>query len=91
MIRVVFIDGREEEVPPAELDQLLETGTVSRFLRRSGWVDPRCDLIRRNPMNVFGLPERREPMQRLLGSDRPLPLNEAQRFASDEVHGPSMH
>lgn len=75
MIRVVLEDGREAEVAPAMLDQLLVSGSVQWFLRRSGWVDPRRDPVRRNLVQVFSLPERREAIQQLLASDRPLPLN----------------
>ncbi len=75
MIRVVFMDGREAEVTPAVFEQLLAEGRVRCFLRQNGWVDPREDPIRRRLVQFIGLPERRESIQRLLTSDRPLPLN----------------
>jgi len=56
------------------LDRLLAEGRVRRFKRQGGWVDPSSDPVRRSLIQAIGLPERREPMQTLLSSDRPLPL-----------------
>ncbi len=81
MIRVIFQDGQEGEVDASRLDRLLEIGAVRSFWRRDGWVDPGSDPIRKNPLYVLGLPERRADMLELLAAGGSLPMNE-HRIAS---------
>lgn len=88
MIRVILMDGREQEVEPATLDQLLASGRVRRFLRQSGWVDPRFDSIRRNPLQMYSLPERRAAMRHLLSSGQPLAQNREAGLSGEHVGGP---
>lgn len=76
MIQVIFQNGREGEVEAPVLARLLDSGDIRSFRRNNGWVDPTFDPIRRNPLYVFSLPERRSEVLNLMTSSQSLPMNE---------------
>lgn len=60
MIRAELYDGTFLRVAPKGLDLMLKYGQVKRFLRSSGWVDVRNDLIRgTGSYTDYSGPERR--------------------------------
>lgn len=59
VIRVMYDNGSYDMVKASRLDDLIPTGTVSKFLRADGWVTVGVDPIRTAQVRYDG-PERRE-------------------------------
>ena len=46
LIRVMYKDGRQDRVKPAQLKELIATGRIKMFKRFYGWVSVVCDQTR---------------------------------------------
>lgn len=46
LIRVIYVDGTHDSVSVFQLDRLIVSGRIKKFLRSAGWVDIDRDPIR---------------------------------------------
>lgn len=60
LIQVKYDDEKYDYVKNFMLDKLIETGAISQFRRRSGWVRIGVDPIRKPKSGTFSGSERRE-------------------------------
>lgn len=59
LIQVSYKDNRYDYVKDFMLDRLIETGAISQFRRRSGWVRIGTDPIRKRKSEGYTGAERR--------------------------------
>lgn len=59
-IRVIYNTGKHSEVKPFQLDKLISSGRIIKFLRSDGWVTLGTDSIR-GIGGIYTGPDRREP------------------------------
>jgi hypothetical protein len=67
LIRIVYRNGRYDEIKPFLLDRLIESGKVKKFFRSDGWVVVGRDPLRGRDEHFEG-PEKRQktPIYHLL-------------------------
>ena len=59
MIRVIYNNGEEDQVPPKFLDILLFLNEVEKFQRSGNWVSVSSANLRQSPGNYSGKERRR--------------------------------
>jgi hypothetical protein len=64
MVRVMYTDNSYDLVKVTQLDGLIISGRVAKFLRAEGWVTIGLDPIRTNSRAYAGQDRRTEPFQR---------------------------
>lgn len=60
IIRVMFKDEKYDMVNSSQLDTLILTGKIKKFMRSTGWVDIERDPIRLSSRSHPGLERRKK-------------------------------
>jgi hypothetical protein len=80
LIQVTYTDDRFDYVKDFMLDSLIESGTIARFRRSTGWVDVSSEAIRKmKPQGGYTGEERRSAER---GSSYPVQRRGAERGSS---------
>ena len=54
LIQVIYPDNHHDFVKPSILDTLIESGTIMKFRRSSGWVTVGTDPVRKSRRSPAG-------------------------------------